>query len=118
MSGTGSAGTAIAGVTPVGLYRFGNSANAKMDNVRPQDATIYPGPGRVDWVKANSGRGISCSSVPYPSGKQWWLAPGSPIPSVLVLVNNRRNHWQWEPANDMPLADFKVALASTHPFFK
>jgi hypothetical protein len=118
MSGTGSVGTVYPGVTPVDLYRYGNSSNARMGNVRPQDATQFKAPDGTDWVKANTGRGISCSGVPSPVGKQWWLPAGTQVPPLLALVNNRGTHWQWEPTNDIRLASFRAALVSLHPFFK
>lgn len=118
MSGTGNVGASNAPVTPVDLYRDGNTTNARMDHVRSKDAQTYFDSNGVEWVKANSGRGISTSDVPRPFGKQWFLAAGHPVPPGLIVRNDRRNHWQWEPAQDMPMVTYKTALASLHPFFK
>lgn len=90
-----------------------------MDNVRARDLTIVNQNG-VDWVLARSG-GISCFDNPalLPAGPKWQLPRGTTYPDELYLRGPAgQGHWTWEPAMDMPLADFRALLASVGRNFK
>ncbi len=52
--------------------------------------------------------------------KPWRLPAGTAYPDILRLWNddNPPGHWTWAPAYDMPLTDFKIALAMVTSFFK
>lgn len=104
------------GPTPVDLYRSGNGANARMDNVRPGDITVYQMNG-VDWVQAKAGDGISTPEASKSRGKWWHLPKGTPFSNLLLVRNDYTGHWAWEPIKDMPLADYKSALAALHQHF-
>jgi hypothetical protein len=117
MSGTGSAPHAVSGFTPVDLYRNGNSQNARMDHVRAADITISQING-VDWVCAAPGDGVSTFEGSQGRGRLWHLPKGTPIPPSLVVRNDYTGHWVWEPAQDMPLDDYRAALSSLHPHFR
>jgi hypothetical protein len=91
--------------TSVDLYRMGNTNSPRMDNVRPQDISIYETIDRL-WVMSSSG-GISTFSAAG-RGKNWWkLSLGTEIPSELILVNDHGNHWVWQPSYNMPLDQYK-----------
>jgi hypothetical protein len=94
--------------TPVDLYRMGNAASPRLENIRMKDIEIYEQEGR-QWVTANSG-GISTFSI-RGSGRNWWkLDQGSEIPNELRVVNDYSNHWLWEPSYSMPIDDYRQAL--------
>jgi hypothetical protein len=88
-----------------------------MDNVRPSDATIYSNNG-VDWVKAVAGKGISTSGAPKPRGRWWFLPANTAFSGLLLVFNDYGNHWLCEPVQNMPLADYRAALAALHPYFQ
>lgn len=107
------------GTTPVAIYRTGNRAGPRLDNVRARDVSIVNRNG-VDCVLARSG-GVSCFDDPrlLPSGPRWKLPSGSPHPDELYLRGpTGQGHWTWEPATDMPLADFKAILTRLGRDFK
>jgi len=106
--------------TPVALYRQGNASSPRMDNVRPNDITVYEEPGEL-WVMLtleaeklpkgiSRSEGISTFDTPG-SGRNWWkLDQGTDIPPELVLVNDRPGHWLFQPSRPMPLEIYKEAL--------
>jgi hypothetical protein len=100
---------------PISLYRQGNANSPRMDNVRPdKDIATFEEKG-VIFVTTTlqdgaSPGGISTFATPG-RGKNWWkLDPGTDIPRQLKLVNDRENHWLWQPNEIMPLEDYKIAL--------
>ncbi len=96
--------------TPVDLYRMGNAASSRLENVRAKDIEIYED-GNEMWVAANSG-GLSTFSI-RGNGKNWWkLDQGTEIPNELRVVNDYGQHWLWEPTYSMPLASYQEALRS------
>jgi len=120
------------GVTPIALYRSGNSAHSRLHEVRsPHDpGNPHPFPdvdtyvdawSKTAWVSSAAGNGASCYNAPDPAWRRPWCLPaGTPYPDTLRLWNddNPPGHWTWAPAYDMPLDDFKAALASVTPLFK
>ncbi len=90
-----------------------------MDNIREKDLKIINRNGE-DWVVALSG-GVSCFDDPalLPAGQVWRLPWGTIYPDELYLRGPAgQGHWTWEPAIDMPLADFRALLASVGRNFK
>ena len=85
--------------------------------MRPQDIVIYQVNG-LDWVRANPGDGVSTDETSKPRGKWWHLPKGTPFPGLLLVRNDYTGHWVWEPIRDMPLSDYKAALAALHPYFQ
>jgi hypothetical protein len=103
--------------TSLDLFRAGNSTSARMQNVRPKDVVIFQRNG-VAWVLGRSG-GISTFDSKASSPGYWWCLPaGSPYDARLLVVwNDHGNHWSWEPAFDMPLDEYKAALAAVDANF-
>jgi hypothetical protein len=105
------------GVTPVELYRSGNSGSPKLDNVRivgaVRDVDTFADAANTVWVLAN-GKGVSSSDAIDPTwtGKPWRLPLGSPFPDELLLWEDSPGHYVWEPAMNMPLANYASFLAS------
>lgn len=101
------------------LFRMGNAGGAKLNFVRsPKDVPLHQVKG-VDWVKAGSG-GVSTDEVIDPA----WLSPVWRLPlgtyydgSALSPVNDLATHWNWEPAQDMTLADYRLALTVLNACF-
>jgi hypothetical protein len=120
------------GVTPIELFRSGNSTHSKLHEVRSahdpgNQARVPDVDSYVDtwsqaiWVSAATGAGASCWNAPDRRWRKGWRLPaGTPYPDTLRLWNddNPPGHWTWAPTYDMPLADFKVALAMVTPLFK
>jgi hypothetical protein len=120
------------GVTPIELFRSGNSTHARLHEVRSaHDPGTQPRDPDVDsyvdtwsraiWVSAATGNGASCWNTPDPGWrKPWRLLAGASFPDTLRLWNddNPPGHWTWAPAYDMPLIDFRAALAMVTPLFK
>jgi hypothetical protein len=107
--------------TPITLYRQGNANSPRMDNVRlDKDITTFEDEG-VIWVMTTlqdgtSAGGISTFATPG-RGKNWWrLEPHTEIPVKLKLVNDRENHWLWQPYEVIPLEDYKAALRQVGVF--
>lgn len=46
------------------------------------------------------------------------LSAGFDYPDELTVVNDHGNHFNWEPATDMPLASFVAMLATMEPSFR
>ena len=104
------------GITPVDLYRSGNSSSPNLDRVRitgpDRDVDAYEDSAGNTWVEAN-GKGVSTEDAPNPNwrGTPWRLPEKSPYPDVLVVWSDEPNHYLWAPAKDMMLEDYKAALA-------
>jgi hypothetical protein len=110
------------GKTPIALYRQGNANSPRMDKVRPnKNIATYEKNGEV-WVMltladGKSPGGVSTFAIPG-SGKNWWrLDSGVDIPSQLQLVNDRNQHWLWQPSQTMTLDDYQAALREVGAFF-
>jgi hypothetical protein len=120
------------GVTPITLFRSGNSSHARLHEVRtahdPGTSTRSPD---VDtymdrwshqvWVSAATGGGASSFDAPDSSWRKGWvLDAGAPYPDTLRLWNddNPKGHWTWSPAYDMSLGDFKAELARVTALFR
>ena len=69
--------------------------------------------GGDDWVLGRSG-GVSCFDYtpPLGTGKIWTLPAQTGYPDELYLRDDGNGHWNWEPENDMSLADFKALLVA------
>jgi hypothetical protein len=107
------------GTTPNDIYRRGNQTSPRMDHVRvPADVTNFMQNG-VEWVQGRSG-GISTfsSATPQGTGRIWHLPKGTTYSDELFLVNDQGDHWSWEPAHDMEMADFRGFLAAVGRNFK
>jgi hypothetical protein len=102
------------GVTPVDLYRSGNSTSPNLDRVRTtgpdRDVDSYVHQGST-WIEAN-GKGVSTEVAPNPSwrGRPWRLPAGSRYPDELLVWPDEPGHYSWAPAKDMTLEDYKAAL--------
>lgn len=104
--------------TPVELFRAGNAGSARLDHVRANDALIFDVNG-TPWVKGGVG-GVSTQERVDPAfGGRWWRLPaGSPYDDrLLFVVNDEDEHWAWQPSRDMPLANFRAALAAVSARF-
>jgi hypothetical protein len=112
--------------TRVELFRSGKRNSATMHNVRlpgkhprPEIETFVDPKTGDEWVKANTG-GVSTEEAVDPD----WLGPphrlpsGTEIPAELVLTPDGPSHWLWEPAQDMPLADYINALETVNGLFE
>jgi hypothetical protein len=122
----------IMGVTTLNLFRSGNSTHARLHEVRTQydpgnqgrdpDVDSYVDTwSKAIWVSSVTGNGASCWSAPDSTWRRAWVLPaGTPYPDTLRLWNddNPPGHWTWAPAYDMPLSDFKAALATVTALFK
>jgi hypothetical protein len=110
------------GVTPIDLFRSGNSRSPRLDNVRiggaDPDVDTFADAVNTTWVVAN-GKGISSSDTVDPTwtGKPWRLPAGTIFPDGLRLFEDDPGHWVWEPATDMPLANYEGLLATVNPLF-
>ena len=95
--------------TEVDLYRLGNASSPRMDHVRDKDIATYENDGEL-WVSSGTG-GISTFSA-MPTGKKncWTLDAGTEIPPALNVINDRGNHWSWEPEENMPMVRYKTNL--------
>jgi len=107
------------GTTPVALYRRGNTTSARLDHVRLGiDVLSFPR-NRVEWVTGRSGGVSSYATNPPPgNGRVWTLDAGTTYPDALYLYNDQDDHWSWEPAADMPLEDYRSALALVNRNFR
>jgi hypothetical protein len=104
--------------TALDLYRMGNAAGARLDHVRPgRDVHVFERDG-AEWVEGRSG-GVSTFSRMGVQPAIWWRLPvGSSFDEVrLVLWNDHGQHWSWEPARDMPLSEYREALATANAQF-
>jgi hypothetical protein len=119
------------GVTPIELFRSGNSTHSRLHEVvsahdpgtqiRVPDVDSYVDAwSQAIWVSAAAGNGASCWNALGNWRKPWRLPAGSSYPDTLRLWNddNPPGHWTWAPAYDMPLDDFKAALALVTQLFK
>jgi hypothetical protein len=108
--------------TLIPLYRQGNATSPRMDNVRPdKDIVTFEEKGMI-WVMTTLADGISpggISTFANPGrGKNWWkLDFGIDIVPELKLVNDRENHWLWQPSKTMPIDDYKAALKQLGELF-
>lgn len=119
------------GLTPIELFRSGNSTQSRLHEVasahdpgtqiRVPDVDSYVDAWSQEiWVSAAAGNGASCWNALGNWRKPWRLPAGSSYPDTLRLWNddNPPGHWTWAPAYDMPLDDFKAALAIVTQLFK
>jgi hypothetical protein len=107
---------AIAGTTPVDLYRSGNTTSPRMDNVRVQDITQVT-INNVVYVKSASG-GISTSTTTTNLSTTVWKIPkGTSFPDTIKLNNDSPGHYAWEPAAQMKLADFTSLMTGLNAKF-
>jgi hypothetical protein len=123
------------GVTPIELFRSGNSQHSRLHEVRSAHDPVKSGAPPVDpdvhsyvdvwsqeiWVSSATGSGASSWNAPDSGWRKAWRLPsGTAYPDTLRLWsdNNPPGHWTWAPAYDMLLADFKAELAKVTPWFK
>ena len=110
------------GVTPVDLFRSGNSTSARLDNVRinrsDSDVDTVIDAANIIWVLAN-GKGVSSWNAIDPTwtGRPWQLPAGSPVPNELRLWEDEPGHFVWEPAMNMPLPNYASFLAIVSALF-
>lgn len=96
----------------IDLYRGGNSASPRFDNVRDRDVVKFRDPqtDRV-MVKGMSG-GISTFTAPKPETNWWWIPAGTVVPPKLVVTRDNTNpgtgitHYTIRPEQDMLLDEF------------
>lgn len=106
--------------TNIELFRVGNSASARLDHVRPTiDISTFSQNG-AEWVKAGSGGASTLEAMDLGllKGKWWRLAAGTDYDDTRLKVwNDQTGHWTWDPTQDMPLSDYKDALAAVNVKF-
>jgi hypothetical protein len=87
-----------------------------MDNVRVgKDIQTYDHHGQP-WVAANSG-GVSTFSVPSGQKHEYELPQGYNYDASLHVVNDHGDHFNWQPAHDMPLQTFIQLLQVVNSAF-
>jgi hypothetical protein len=101
--------------TPIPLYRQGNATSPRMDNVRVNKDVATLEDSGVIWVLASIGDDVSpggVSTFANPgAGKNWWkLDAGIDIPERLTLINDRGNHWLWQPTHVITLDNYQDGL--------
>ena len=107
------------GLTPVDLFRSGNSGGPRLTPVRPVDVDTYViVETETTWVRAN-GRGVSTWDTVDPAwrGKPWRLPAGSPYPDELLLWNDMPGHWVWAALQDITLSRYLGALEELSALF-
>ena len=96
----------------IDLYRSGNSASPRFDNVRDKDI--------VKWKDSHTGLikvkglsgGISTFTAPKPENNWWWIKAGTIVPGQLVVTRDRMDprtqitHYTIRPAEDMLLTAY------------
>jgi hypothetical protein len=105
------------GKTTVDLFRCGNSSSPRMHRVRLDDAIVRVRNG-VSWVEGMK-KGVSTfSRITQLSGK-WWRLPKDAAYSddLLIVVNDHGHHFAWQPARDMTLNEFQIALGALNREF-
>lgn len=110
------------GITPVDLFRSGNTTSARLDQIRTTGAsadvdTITDRAGDV-WVIAN-GKGASTSDAADPGwrGRPWMLPKGHIYSALLLVWNDDPGHWVWQPTHNMLLSDYVDALKLSNLHF-
>lgn len=103
--------------TTTDLYRKGNASGPRLAHVRRGKDLVAFQKGGADWVSARSG-GVSTFSTQGPGANWWCLPAGSDYPDDLYVVNDHGNHYNWEPAVDMPLSAYLASLVSVEPKFR
>ena len=93
------------------IYRGGNAAGPRLDNVRPQDFPEFSLP--LGMVGPPGG--ISSAGSVKGSGAWWKFPAGSPVPEGICLVNDSGDHWLWQPVAVMPLSIYIQLLQTTGP---
>lgn len=107
--------------TTIELHRIGTSLAGDLSTVRAGvDIVVYPNNG-TDWVLGTPNGGASTTAMRWKlreSASRWWRLPvGTPYDDLLIIRNDRGNHWLWEPAADMPLTDYRAMLTAVSQFF-
>jgi hypothetical protein len=95
------------------LYRLGNATSARLERIRP-DEVVTEMRGGIAWVLGRSGGASTFDAPSGLRGKHWWRLPALTEfdDSRVYLWNDFGNHWSWEPAMDMPLADYLAELSA------
>ncbi|MBD2193978.1 MULTISPECIES: hypothetical protein [Calothrix] len=99
--------------TPISLYRQGNANSPRMDNVRlNKDIATFEENGTI-FVMTTLPDGTSPGGIStfasIGRGRNWWkLDQDIDIAAELKLVNDRGNHWLWQPQDIMPLETYKT----------
>jgi hypothetical protein len=108
------------GHTRVDLYRLGNATSARMDAVRLKSDIETFIREAISWVRANSGGIATWDAASYlitQRGTLWKLPAGSIIGDALVVRNLAPGSWEWQPAYDMPLAEYVSELSRLNSLF-
>jgi hypothetical protein len=105
------------GVTPVDLYRAGNSTGPRMDHVRRnRDIAVIQQNG-VDWVNPQQG-GVSTRERIYWPAPHWWrILQNTSFTDLLVVRKDHSGHWVWEPSQGMEFAEYVRLLATLNGEF-
>jgi hypothetical protein len=101
--------------TPIPLYRQGNARSPRMDNARIDKDVATVEESGIIWVLATLGDSGSPGGISTFAdcgrGKNWWeLAANTDIPDELKLINDRDNHWLWQPSKIMTFDTYRDAL--------
>lgn len=105
--------------TPLDLYRASNrTGGPRFDYFRPGEIVVQVRNG-VDWVLGPLQGGASTKEAPIGLGGTWYRLPkGTRYDGALLRVwNDYDDHWSWEPAQDMLLAEYVAALAALNGEF-
>jgi hypothetical protein len=106
--------------TTLDLYRAGDANGPKFDHFRAGEIVVQVRNG-VDWVLGPNQGGASTKAAPGGLKRvTWYLLPrGTPYDDATFLLwNDYADHWSWEPARDMQLADYLAALKALVASFR
>ena len=101
---------------PVDLFRMGNAAGPRLDNVRPQDVDFVeerlPNGQVVRMVQPRGGISTFDGIDPRRPGKWWRIPGGTLLPETIRVVRDLRDprtrltHYSLRPARYMTLLEF------------
>jgi hypothetical protein len=96
--------------TTLDLYRAGNKTGPRFDHIRDGEISTEIRDG-IEFALAGTG-GASTLESPVSVRGTWWRLPAGTKydDGVLRVRNDYPGHWSWEPAHDMPVAEYQAAL--------
>jgi hypothetical protein len=100
----------------IDLYRGGNAASPRFENVRDRDIVKFKSPSGQDMVKGLSG-GISTFTAPRAERNWWWLRGGTVVPTDLTVTRDTTDsrtgitHYTIRPSSDMLLSAYIARMA-------
>jgi hypothetical protein len=88
-----------------------------MDHVRANRDIIVTQQNGVDWVNPLCGGISTRERQHWPFGAWWRIPQGTPFSDSLTVRNDHGDHWVWEPAQGMELAEYVRLLANLNGSF-